>query len=169
MKYIMQQIERVSAQEKSKGILTEQEILTNYDIMKDISLKEQLTVEQKRALLKKCWRTLDFLMSSLLLVKDFELLRESQDKKQENALKQLDEGKISKKQYDDIENEFIIKALIRCEKMYDAKQEIVRILVKIRKREQLMQQFEDEIDKFTDVRAKGYYYIILKLSTRIHN
>lgn len=41
-----------------------------------------------------------------------------------------------------MEDEFIIKALIRCEKMFDAKQEIVRILVKIKKREQLMHQFE---------------------------
>ena len=139
MKHIMMQIERVASQEKAKGVLTDQEVLSNYDIMKDISLKEQLTDEQKRALLKKCWRTLDFLMSSLLLVNDYTLLKESQDKKQENACKQLESGQIKKNQYDDIENEFIIKALIRCEKMYDAKQEIVRILVKIKKREQLRQ------------------------------
>jgi len=63
----------------------------------------------------------------------------------------------------------MIKALIRCEKMYDAKQEIVRILVKIKKREQLMNQFDEEVEKCTDIRAKGYYFIILKLSTRIHN
>ena len=77
MKHIMMQIERVASQEKAKGVLTDQEILSNYDIMKDISLKEQLTDEQKRALLKKCWRTLDFLMSSLLLVNDYTLLKES--------------------------------------------------------------------------------------------
>ena len=53
--------------------------------------------------------------------------------------------------------------------MYEAKQEVVRILVKIKKRESLMTQFDDEIDDCTEIRAKGYYYIILKLSTRIYN
>ena len=53
--------------------------------------------------------------------------------------------------------------------MFDAQQEIVRILVKVKKREALMQQFEDEVDESKDIRAKGYYFIILKLSCRIYN
>ena len=136
--------------------------------MKDPALKEQLTETERGELLIKCWKTLDFVMSSLILSKDFELLKESNEKKQENAKQQLESKKIEQKEFDAIEDEFIIKALIRCEKMFDAKQEIVRILVKIKKREQLMNQFEDEVDKCTDTRAKGYYFIILKLSTRIH-
>ena len=32
-----------------------------------------------------------------------------------------------------------------------------------------MRQFEEEVDDCTDVRAKGYYYIVLKLSCRIYN
>jgi len=32
-----------------------------------------------------------------------------------------------------------------------------------------MKQFEDEVDDCTAIRAKGYYYIVLKLSCRIYN
>jgi len=42
-------------------------------------------------------------------------------------------------------------------------------LVKTRKRENLLNQFEDELDELSDVRAKGYYFIILKQSCRIYN
>lgn len=71
--------------------------------------------------MKKCWKTLDFVMSSLILFKEFELLKESNEKKQENAKNQLESEKINREEFDALEDEFIIKALIRCEKMFDAK------------------------------------------------
>ena len=66
-------------------------------------------------------------------------------------------------------NDNVIKVLIRCMKMYDAYNEIVRILIKVKKRKQLIRQFQEEMEHATDTRAKGYYFIILKLSTRIFN
>lgn len=53
--------------------------------------------------------------------------------------------------------------------MFECYQEIVRILVKVQKRKQLISQFQEEVDEATHMRAKGYYFIILKISTRIFN
>ena len=53
--------------------------------------------------------------------------------------------------------------------MYECFAEIVRILTKVKKRKQLIQQFQGEVEEATEIRAKGYYFIILKLSTRIFN
>ena len=108
-------------------------------------------------------------MSSMMLIKDFTIIFESFKKKQTALDKQMMTGKIKSEKLEETEDENIIKLLLRCEKMYDAKQEIVRILVKIKKREQLMEQFEDELEDCSELRAKGYYYILLKLSCRIFN
>ena len=67
------------------------------------------------------------------------------------------------------EQDDLLKILVRCSKMYEAKQEVVRILAKIKKRENLIKQFESEVDEASETRAKGYYYILLKISTKLHN
>lgn len=85
MRNILKQIDSTAQQEKAKGTLTEKEILHYRTIMKDPALKDQLNETERGELLKKCWKTLDFVMSSLILSKDFELLQESNQKKQENA------------------------------------------------------------------------------------
>lgn len=94
-------------------------------------------------------------MGSLNLKKEFEILFESHSKKQNKD--------------DQIENEQLIKILIRCKKMYDCYQEIVHILIKVKKRTQLITQFQEEFNDASETRAKGYYFILLKLSTRIFN
>lgn len=67
------------------------------------------------------------------------------------------------------EHEELLKILVRCAKMYEAKQEVVRILAKVKKREKLIAQFESEVAEASETRAKGYYYVLLKLSTKLHN
>jgi len=46
--------------------------------MKDEALKDTLEDHEKRALLKRCWKTLEFLMGNLILEKDYELLHDGQ-------------------------------------------------------------------------------------------
>ena len=62
-----------------------------------------------------------------------------------------------------------MKLLHRCKRLYEVKHEIVRILVKNRKRENALNQFEYELEHVSDVKAKEYYHLILKMSCRIFN
>ena len=63
----------------------------------------------------------------------------------------------------------LAKILFRCKKLYEVKHLIVRILVKTKKRENMLNQFEYELDEILPLRAKDYYYQILKMSCRIFN
>ena len=53
--------------------------------------------------------------------------------------------------------ETLIKILLRCQQYYDSKHEVVRILVKFKKRENLLNQFEEELDVMDAERAKAFY------------
>lgn len=62
------------------------------------------------------------------------------------------------------------KILVRCKRMYEAKYELVRILVKAKKREHLLNLMDNEMDQdMTDVTAKQFYFTLLKISCRIYN
>ena len=63
----------------------------------------------------------------------------------------------------------LTKILFRCKKLYEVKHLIVRILVKTKKRENMLNQFEYELDEISPLHAKDYYYQILKMSCRIYN
>ena len=65
--------------------------------------------------------------------------------------------------------ESILKVLIRLKKTFDATEAAAKILLKITKRENLVNQFLVELSECSKFRAKGYYYVILKLSGRIYN
>jgi arsenate reductase-like glutaredoxin family protein len=69
----------------------------------------------------------------------------------------------------DLKMEPLINMLLRCRQYYDSKHEVVRILVKFKKRENLLNQFEAELDKMDSERAKAFYSLVLKMSTRIYN
>jgi hypothetical protein len=53
--------------------------------------------------------------------------------------------------------------------MYEVKHLVVRILVKTKKRENMLNQFEYELDEVSPLQAKDYYLQLLKMSTRIYN
>ena len=137
--------------------------------MREQAILDSMSDTERKHLITKAWKTLGYLMNSLILKNDFQLINASYQQKKEAMEQQFKQDKTSSQEIQKYENEQLIKVILRCEKMYDAKNEILRILVKVKKRETLMKQFDDEVDECSDIRAKGYYYIILKLSCRIHN
>lgn len=89
----------------------------------------------------KSWLTLEHLMHTLNLKKEFEILFDSHQQKLQKEETMNKWKKVPEDEIEQAENEHIIKVLIRCKKMYECYQEIVRILVKVKKRRQLIQQF----------------------------
>lgn len=63
----------------------------------------------------------------------------------------------------------IIKTLLRCRKFMEAKDEIIKILVFVNKRELLLNVLEDEIDNIAWNEAKTVYSEIVKISFRTYN
>mmetsp|Transcript_19364 Transcript_19364/g.29690 ORF Transcript_19364/g.29690 Transcript_19364/m.29690 type:complete len:148 (+) Transcript_19364:6235-6678(+) len=135
MKNLLKQLD---APEQPGGVLSDREISHYYTVMKDPALKGQLSSQDKKLLTRRLWKTLKVYMSSMMLIKDFNIIFESFKNKQQTTEKNAAAGRLKPEQVETIEDESTIKLLLRCEKMYDAKQEIVRILIKIKKREQLM-------------------------------
>ena len=107
-------------------------------------------------------------MGTLILKKDFDILLDSHKKKMDLKAKNYKKD-TPQAVIDAEEHEELLKILVRCSKMYEAKQEVVRILAKVKKRENLIKQFEAEVEEASETRAKGYYYVLLKLSTKLHN
>lgn len=101
--------------------------------------------------------------------KDYEILFESFKRKEDIFRVKCEREKVKEEVIVKNLETSIIKTLIRCKKMYEAKQEIVRILYKAKKRDALMGQLDSEFRHCSEVRAKGYYYILLKLSCRMFN
>lgn len=116
-------------------------------------------------MIKKCQITLKVLMLSLMLHKEYDIVNESYKRKFD--------GKLLKDKTDvqvlNFRLEPLLKILLRCRNLYDAKHEVVRILVKTKKREKLLNQFESEIDLIDENRARQYYDVALKLSVRVWN
>ena len=60
--------------------------------------------------------------------------------------------------------------MVRCKKSYEAKYELVRIMVKAKKRENLLNLMDEELEgDMTDGAAKQFYFTLLKISCRIYN
>ena len=72
-------------------------------------------------------------MMSLMLNNEYDILAYSIKKKAQNA-KDFEERV-----------DGLMSILIRCKKIYEAKHEIVRILIKTKKREQILNKFEGEM------------------------
>ena len=76
-------------------------------------------------------------MNSLMLKKDYAILLDSHKRKMDVMEKNIKRD-TPKEILDKQEHEDLLKILVRCSKMYEAKQEVVRILAKVKKRENLI-------------------------------
>ena len=63
----------------------------------------------------------------------------------------------------------LVKILLRCRQYYESKYEIVRILVKAKQREHLLNKFEKDLDSIDSTKAKEYYFSLLKDSRLLYN
>ena len=70
-------------------------------------------------------------MMSLMLNKELDIIAESYKQKFTQT------KSLAKETRDKLRLEYLIRILVRCKRMYDAKYEIVRILMKTKKREYL--------------------------------
>lgn len=61
----------------------------------------------------------------------------------------------------------IIKCLLRCRKLHDARQDIVKILIRTKQREAMLNNLEDEWDNISAEEAKAAYFLLLKVAFRI--
>ena len=66
------------------------------------------------------------------------------------------------------QTEYILKYLLRCRNMHEAKHQIVKILLKIKQREAMLNHLEDTLDRMSPEEAKATYFILLKVSFRIY-
>lgn len=66
-------------------------------------------------------------------------------------------------------SEQVIKCLLRCRKLFEAKDEIIKILLFVNRREQLLNVLEDELDNISWNEAKTVYIEIVKISLRTYN
>jgi hypothetical protein len=114
--------------------LSEKEIAHHYSIMKDPLLSADLSDAVSKKLMAKCWLTLGHLMKICYLKNDYDIIYSGHLKSHPPKLT-MDKRTEAECLQD---AETITKLLIRCEKMYDAKHEIVRILTKLHQREQQM-------------------------------
>jgi len=81
MRNVLKNLNRQEEEARRHGILTEKEVEHNYSIVKEASLESQMTSAEKTGLNKMCWRTLEHVMGTLILTKDFAILLESHKKK----------------------------------------------------------------------------------------
>ena len=155
---------------KSKAkTLGEQEVSHLYSILKVPALKAQLQPKQRQDLTKKCMKTLEQLMGSLLLQEDYKALVDAHKK----ALRAEENEKrvriMTKAQLEERECDRLIKFLLRCQKMYEAKQETCRILVRAKAREEQMNSFLDTLASRQQDELKDSYDSILKASCKLYN
>ena len=167
MKHLFKKVDLDSKQQQSLNILSASEVLHYTTLVKQQSLRETIlpTKLQQERLIKKAQKTLQVLMLSLMLSHEYEILQLSYKTK----LSEANMKPKSEEQQDEIRMDTLIKILFRCKKMYEVKHQIVRILVKTKKRENMLNQFEYELDEIEALRAKDYYYQILKMSCRVYN
>lgn len=103
------------------GILTEKEVHHYYSVVRDDALKAELTAPEKKTLNKKCWKTLEHLMKSLILNDDFQIIFDSYTQKRAANELRFQNEKTPQKEIERLELEHLIKVLLRCQKMFDAK------------------------------------------------
>jgi len=88
-------------------------------------------------------------MISLMLSREYDIINHSYEKK----LEIKNPNRMTEQMIMEVKMETLIKILLRCKQYYDSKHEVVRILVKLKKRENLLNQFEEEIDVMDAERA----------------
>lgn len=69
--------------ENPNQVLSDNQVAHFYSIMKNKPLRDELSEQKKKLMLRNCWSTLKTYMAELLLVKDFQLIYDSYLKKQE--------------------------------------------------------------------------------------
>ena len=95
-------------------------------------------------------------MTSLFLKKEYDIIRDA-DKAKKNALAKLKPAeRPPKEELEEREHEKLLKLLIRCQRMYEAKAEVVRVLLRVNKREELMRQLGTELWNCSEDQAKGH-------------
>ena len=120
-----------------KGVLKEPEVSNYYKVVK--ATPQQYTRPEIKSINIKSWFTLEYLMTSLNLKKEFDILMESHTQKVKKEDQMIKIMKPAQESIEADENENLIKVLIRCKKMFECYSEIVRILVKVKKRKQLVE------------------------------
>ena len=164
----MSLVESAEAKSKDKTV-SEQEVSHYYCIMKASSLKAQLQPKQRQELTRKCMKTLEQLMGSLMLQDDHKAVVDAHRKALQAEENEKRVRIISKAQLEEREGDRLIKMLLRCQKMYEAKHETCKILVRAKAREEQMNSFLDTLAQSQPDEVKESYNSILKLSCKLHN
>lgn len=121
------------------GMLSDIEVAHYYLRVKKRELWQDLGERGKNQLVKRCWKTLSSLMSSMFLKKEYEIIRDA-DRAVKAAFEKLQPWQLpSKAEQREQEAERLMKLLIRCQRMHEAKEEVVRILLRVKKRQDLME------------------------------
>lgn len=95
---------------------------------------------------------------------EHEIVHESYKKKLDIPTNGMSDQEIMEKKM-----EPLIKILLRCRLFYESKYETVRILVKAKQREHLLNRFEKDLDRMDSNKAKEYYMQLLKDSRLLYN
>jgi len=145
----------------NQNLLSMKEVNHHYALMKEESLRDTYMVDSDyEALNAKLLDTLKHLMFSLMLHAEFSMI--------ESAFK-LKEKQLSKSKGKADRVELVLKALLRCRNLFEAKHEVAKILVAVRKREALLNNFEAELYSLSAQEAKTTYFALLKLGFRVWN
>jgi len=87
MRDIVMHLKVVDENNQKHGILTDKEIHNYYTGMREKAILVTMSDIDKKHLMTKAWKTLDFLMNSLILKNDFLLINASYKKKKEKLEK----------------------------------------------------------------------------------
>lgn len=148
-------------------MLSESEVAYYYLRVKKKELMQEMDEQARTLVMKRCWKTLKDLMSTMFLKKEFDIIRDAARARKKAIEKLPPHEKPSKAELREKQSEDLMKLLIRCQRMHEAKEEIVRILLRVNKRRQLWDQFATEIVTCSEKRAKGYYFVLLKMSHQL--
>jgi len=90
-------------------------------------------------------------MEGLILAREFQIIKDSYELKHKIVFGGTDE---------EAKADLLARILLRCKSFYEAKNETVRILLKIKKCEHLTRKFEND---FTFDQALEFYNVYLKM------
>lgn len=154
---------------KNAKVLSEQECKNYYKVIKEESLAEQMTSKQRVMLLRKVLKTLEQLMTPLMLQEDFKVISDSIKKAQSADQAEKRVSIVPKNFMEKRENERFIKLLLRCIKMYEAKEKTMKILVRAKNREELKSNFLEAMADMDADEVRDNYTSLLKTSAKMYN
>lgn len=125
------------ADRKNTKTLSELESINFSRILREESIRAQMTSKQCMMLKKKVLKTLEELMNSLMLQDDFKAIQESLRKAANADQAEKRVRNVAQSQLDARENERLIKLLLRCVKMFEAKERTMKILMRAKARDEL--------------------------------